>query len=72
MSGFCGFALSIFKSVAIKGRGKLQLRSEIFNLFNRAHFSQPNAVTDAPLTVGRISATAIDSRQIQLAVKDVF
>jgi hypothetical protein len=64
--------LSVFKQFTIRADDRLQFRLEIFNLFNHANFAQPNATVDAPLTVGRISATATDSRQVQLALKYLF
>ena len=64
--------LSIFKQFGIRADHRLQFRAEIFNAFNRANFAQPNATIDAPLTVGRISSTATDSRQVQLALKYLF
>jgi hypothetical protein len=64
--------LSLFKQFAVRADHRLQLRAEIFNLFNRANFAQPNATIDAPLTVGRISSTSTDSRQVQLALKYLF
>jgi hypothetical protein len=64
--------LSIFKQFGIRADHRLQFRLEVFNAFNRANFAQPNATVDAPLTVGRISSTATDSRQVQLALKYLF
>ena len=64
--------LSIFKSFQVRQQHQLQFRAEIFNMLNHANFAQPNATIDAPLTVGRISATSTDSRQVQLALKYLF
>jgi len=45
----------VLKSVPISERlGKVQLRFEIFNLFNHANFGNPSAVVTA-VTVGRIT-----------------
>jgi hypothetical protein len=69
--------LSIFKNTLI-GKQNLQLRVEIFNLFNRANFATP--VTDGLFNTDgtripgstRITHTATTSRQVQLGVKFVF
>jgi hypothetical protein len=62
--------------------GRLQLRSEIFNLFNRTNFALPNRtaysgtatdVTENPLSpAGSITGTISTSRQIQFALKVIF
>jgi hypothetical protein len=70
--GLATVDLSIFKGFRMAADHQLQFRAEIFNLLNRANFGQPNATIDSPLTVGRISTTATDSRQIQLALKYLF
>jgi len=64
--------LSVFKQFSIHEGHRLQFRAEVFNLFNHANFGQPNATIDAPLTVGRITTTITDSRQVQLALKYLF
>jgi hypothetical protein len=69
--------LSIFKNTPV-GKQNLQIRIEIFNLFNRANFATP--VTDGlfnPDGTGlpgatRITHTATTSRQVQLGLKFVF
>ena len=68
--------------------GKLQFRAEIFNILNHANFdaldtntgrvftgtlTDPAGATEAPVAnVGKITATATSSRQIQLALKLLF
>jgi hypothetical protein len=60
--------------------GQLQLRLELFNLFNRANFATPDrvvfaaaAANEAPLaTAGRITRTITSARQVQLGVKVLF
>ena len=69
--------LSIFKN-ALVARQNLQLRLEIFNLFNRANFATPNSAAlfnpDGTQIPGatQITHTATTSRQVQLGVKFVF
>jgi hypothetical protein len=70
--GLTNVDLSVFKSFRVVADHRLQFRLEVFNLLNHVNFGQPNATIDAPLTVGRISTTATDSRQMQLALKYTF
>jgi hypothetical protein len=75
--------LSLVKNTtvgALGGSGQLQLRLEVFNLFNRPNFATPDrvvfaaaAANEAPLsTAGRITRTVTSSRQVQLGVKVLF
>jgi hypothetical protein len=65
---------------ALGSGGQLQLRFEVFNLFDRANFATPDRVvfaaasaTEAPIsTAGRITRTVTSSRQIQLGAKILF
>jgi len=69
--------LSIFKNTAI-GRQNLQLRIEIFNLFDRANFATPNSGslfnpdgTRIPAAT-QITRTSTTARQVQFGLKFVF
>jgi hypothetical protein len=62
--------LSLFKRTSI-GRGALELRVDIFNVFNRAHFSNPNT-TFGNAAFGRISATRLPPREAQVGVRYLF
>jgi outer membrane receptor protein involved in Fe transport len=72
---------NVSKNVAFGNRGTyLQLRLEVFNLFNRVNYGQPNptifiATPDGGAaynpTAGQIT-TALAPRQVQLAIKLVF
>jgi outer membrane receptor protein involved in Fe transport len=62
---------SIFKDFKFKERGQLELRGEIFNLFNTPQFALPNNVVDTP-TAGQITSTLHESRQIQVSVNISF
>jgi hypothetical protein len=68
--GYRSSDLSLIKSTAIKEGHTLQLRMEIFNIFNHTNFDLPNNIVDSP-DFGRIF-TAQPSRQIQFAIKYVF
>jgi hypothetical protein len=69
--------LSVFKTLSLKEIGKLELRSEFFNLFNTPQFNNPNATVGTP-TFGTISSAGSPttlqrvSREIQLAAKIYF
>lgn len=69
--------LSINKRFEV-GRGAgLQLRVEIFNLFNRANFAIPSQRTVFTSTgpvgsAGRITSTTTSARQMQLGIKLMF
>jgi hypothetical protein len=65
------------------GRGTIELRAEVFNLFNRANFGPPSlvafagtspaGVTEAPLsTFGQIRSTVTSARQGQLGIRISF
>ena len=66
--------LSLFKSFMIKEAWRLEFRSEFFNAFNHANFTNPNATfTPAGLgSFGRSTATVTDPREIQFALKLYF
>lgn len=55
----------------MEGRHTVELRGEFFNLPNRANFAQPGTSLRTP-TYGVISATRLDSRQIQVALRYSF
>ena len=63
-----------------RGRRRLEVRLEVFNLFNRANFGVPNLIAfagaadgEAPLgSFGRIRNTVTSARQMQLGVRVRF
>ena len=63
--------MSLAKSFAIREGQSLQFRSEFFNAFNHAQFSNPTTVASAP-NFGQISTTSVSPRIIQLALKYLF
>ena len=63
--------MSLAKSFAIRENQSLQFRSEFFNTFNHAQFSNPTTVASAP-NFGQISTTSVSPRIIQLALKFLF
>ncbi len=78
--GYGGVDLSIFKNIPIRERLKVQLRAEMFNLFNRVNFaSGPGAVnSDGTVrdTIGDFNgAPGIgpgEAFNLQLAIKVIF
>jgi hypothetical protein len=62
--------LGIHRDFPIRERFRITYRWEMFNAFNRANFSDPNAVTSSG-QAGQISSTA-PARTMQMALKFVF
>jgi hypothetical protein len=62
--------MSLFKEFQVHDHGKVQFRSELFNLFNHPNFYNPdNTVGDG--TFGQI-LSARDGRITQFALKYLF
>ena len=81
--GFANFDFSLVKNQRLRllgPGGQIEVRFEVFNVFNRTNFSIPNRVVfggaregEAPLaTAGQITSTVSDARQAQLGVKFRF
>ncbi len=70
-TAFYNTDFSVFKDFKIKEKGQIQLRGEIFNLFNTPQFALPNNLVDTP-TAGQITSTLHESRQIQVSVNFSF
>ena len=72
--------LSIGKDLRLSASGVVELKLEVFNLFNRANFGVPNLVAfagaadgEAPLgSFGRVRNTVTSARQMQLGVRVRF
>jgi len=62
---------SVFKSFKFQENKQVQLRAEIFNLFNTPQFALPNNVVDTS-NAGQITSTLHESRQIQVSVNISF
>ncbi|MPY90916.1 MAG: TonB-dependent receptor plug domain-containing protein [Luteitalea sp.] len=77
-AGLATFDLGLSKAFSMFGAGRaLQVRAEIFNLFNRANFGSPDTsiiLSDGRpnATVGQIDTTRTTARQIQLGLRFVF
>jgi len=62
--------LSISKRTTI-GRTTLELRADVFNVFNRAHFANPN-LTFGTSAFGTISNTRLTPREAQIGIRLLF
>jgi len=75
--GFGTTDLSVIKNSRLGHQMRLQIRSDIFNLFNQVNLGPPGNVVGTP-TFGQITRTRLStgesgsSRQIQLAAKLIF
>jgi hypothetical protein len=65
--------LSLMKNIPFRGDVRLQLRAEIFNVFNRANYGNPGAVFGSA-AFGRVTALATGAtmRRIQLGGRLIF
>ena len=63
--------LSVSKNIAI-GDSKMELRMEMFNVFNHPQFSTPDTNVTDVTTFGQITSTAVNPRLIQFAAKYSF
>ncbi len=74
--GLATWDFSLLKNILLRENMKLQFRTEIFNLLDRANFNSPNAVVFTPSgvspTAGLITSTATSARQIQFGLKLLF
>ena len=72
--------VSAVKRIPLRGGGRLDVRLEAFNLFNRTNFGNPTLIAfagvaagEAPLaTFGRIRSTVTSARQMQIGVRLAF
>ena len=67
---FIDFNLSVSKDFALTERLKLQLRGEVFNVFNVTNFSAVDSVMTSP-NFGR-AVSAFDPRRAQVAARITF
>ena len=73
--------LSLFKTFGLPANSGLELRVEVFNIFNTPQYSQPGNVVDtnpncatvSSCTFGKITGTRLNTeRQVQLAARYIF
>ena len=75
--GLSNFDFVLSKNFAVTERMKVQFRSEFFNSFNHANFSNPSQIVvfdaSGPVkSAGRITQTGTTSRQVQFGMKITF
>jgi hypothetical protein len=72
--GIANYNFSALKKTALTERFNLEFRAEIFNLFNRVQFAQPNTgiTTAANPTTGYVTTQLNQPRLVQLALRLVF
>jgi hypothetical protein len=80
--GFNSVDLSVFKTTKLSGSASVQLRLEMFNLFNTINWANPGTTLSSSTTFGVITNTrnansapgigAGEPRNVQLAVKFLF
>jgi hypothetical protein len=65
--------LAFMKNIPVGGDARVQLRAEVYNVFNRANFANPNAVFGSS-AFGSITALATGAtmRRVQLGARLVF
>ncbi|MGE0816864.1 MAG: carboxypeptidase regulatory-like domain-containing protein [Vicinamibacterales bacterium] len=64
--------MSLFRNIPLGGEKRLELRAEVFNLFNWVNYGFPAANVSNQGTFGRITSTLGDPREMQFAVKFYF
>ena len=69
--GIANWDAALFKGTALTERFNLQFRAEVFNLFNRVQFGQPNTTccSSSNASFGLVSSQLNAPRQIQFALK---
>jgi hypothetical protein len=66
--GYIAFDMSVQRRIPIRNRVAASLRWDVFNLFNRANFGNPNPdITSS--TAGVISSLAGDPRVMQFSFR---
>ena len=80
--GFKSVDLSVFKTTKLNGGASLQLRCEVFNLFNTINWANPGTSVSSSTSFGIITNTrnannapgigAGEPRNVQLAAKILF
>jgi len=63
--------LVIAKNIAIKEAIKLQVRGEVFNVFNHSNYNLVGRIINDPATFGRV-LNQLDPRQLQFGLKLAF
>ena len=71
--GLVDWDISVQKKIALSESKYFQFRGEIFNLFNRSDFANPDGhYQDGLLQFGKITQSSGDPREVQFALKFFF
>jgi hypothetical protein len=63
--------MSLFKNIKLTEKSRLQLRWEVFNVFNRANFQIPQHLLGTEDT-GEFRLTSNEAREMQFAIRFIF
>ena len=69
--GVQNYDFSIFRQFPVTETKRLEFRAEMFNAFNTPVYGTPNG-TITSVNFGKVTDTANQARQIQLALKFLF
>ena len=64
--------MSIFRNIRLPNERRIELRAEVFNMFNWVNYGFPGSSVSNQATFGRITSTRGDERQMQVAIKFYF
>jgi hypothetical protein len=64
--------MNLVKNITLGERYRIQLRGEVFNVFNHPSFGVPSAAVSNPTSIGVISSVVSGSRTIEFASKFNF
>lgn len=71
--GLDDWDFAVHKQLPISENRSLQFRAEFFNIFNHTNFANPDGhFSDGPTQFGKITATSLDQREVQFALKLLF
>ena len=71
--GLNDWDFSVHKKIPLTESTYLQFQAEFFNIFNHTNFANPDGhFSDGPTEFGKITATSVDQREVQLALKLYF
>lgn len=70
---FSQWDAALLKDIKITEKVTFQFRAEAFNFLNRTNFGNPNAnISSTPGTIGQITSTSADNRQLQFGGRISF
>jgi hypothetical protein len=71
LPGFFNTDMTLAKVIKLREAQRIQLRAEVFNVFNSVNFTNPSLALTSPLTFGEFQNTT-DPRVMQFAVRFEF